>query len=141
MFFQQNYEERNGTAFFSMGNRTLYHEYEGTYFLFNGLLDGKGISQYTTWQKNNLENKQVVNIENGILPYNPISAGQIESAFSLETTLLPYEIKHGYYWAVLGKDLNKINRKNEFVKNNPERLIRELIENDFSNDKIIPLSN
>lgn len=140
LFFHQDFEQRNGTAFFSLSNRTLYHEYDGNYMLFNGLVDNQGISQYTTWQKNDFRNKDIVNVANGSLLYNPISSGRVNSAFSLETTVLPYEIKQGYYWSVFGENLNEINNLNDLVKSNPEWLIREFIENDFSDERIIPLS-
>lgn len=141
LFFKQDYEHREGTAFFSLSDRTLYHEYEGSYMLFNGLLDDKGISQYTTWQKDAFQKKNIVNVENGSLLYNPICSGKVKSAFTLEATLLPYEIKHGYYWTVFGKDLNEINKLNKLVQINPEGLVRAFIGNDFRFDKIIPLSN
>lgn len=141
LFFQQDFDHRDGTAFFSMSNRTLYHEYEGSYLLFNGILDDKGISQYTTWQKNDFHKTNIVNVESGSLLFNPISAGRVKSAFSLETTILPYEIKHGYYWCVLGENLVEIDGLNQLIKSNPERLVREFIESDFQKDKIIPLSN
>jgi hypothetical protein len=108
--------------------------------LFNGLVDNRGISQYTTWQKNDFQNKDIVNVETGSLSYNPISAGRVSSAFSLETCLLPYEIKQGYYWIVFGENLNEINSLNDHVKNNPEWLIREFIETGYSYERIIPLS-
>lgn len=140
LYFHQDFEQRNGTAFFSLSNRILYHEYDGNYMLFNGLVDNQGISQYTTWQKNDFQNKDIVNVSNGSLLYNPISSGRVNSAFSLETTVLPYEIKQGYYWTVFGEDLNEINNLNDLIKSNPEWLIREFIENDFSDERIIPLS-
>ncbi len=140
LFFHQDFEQWNGTAFFSLSNRTLYHEYDGNYMLFNGLVDNQGISQYTTWQKNDFQNKDIVNVANGSLLYNPISSGRVNSAFSLETTVLPYEIKQGYYWTVFGENLNEINYLNDLVKSNPELLIKEFIENDFSDERIIPLS-
>lgn len=140
LFFQQDFDHRNGTAFFSLSNRSLYHEYDGSYMLFNGLIDNKGISQYTTWQKNDFHNKNIVNVENGSLLYKPISAGRIRSAFSLETSVLPYEIKQGYYWIVFGENLNEINNSNDLVKSNPECLIKEFIENGFSDERNIPLS-
>ncbi|KEF38720.1 hypothetical protein M670_01931 [Schinkia azotoformans MEV2011] len=140
LFFHQDFEHQNGTAFFSLSNRTLYHEYDGSYMLFNGLVDNKGISQYTTWQKNDFQNKDIVNFVNGSLFYNPISSGRVNSAFALETTVLPYEIKQGYYWMVFGDNLNEINYLNNLVKSNPEWLIREFIENGFSDERIIPLS-
>ncbi|HHW36932.1 MAG TPA: hypothetical protein GXX18_06810 [Bacillales bacterium] len=140
LFFHQDYEHRNGTAFFSLSNRTLYHEHDGSYMLFNGLVDNKGISQYTTWQKNDFQNKDIVNSVNGSLFYNPISSGRVNSAFSLETTVLPYEIKQGYYWIIFGENLNEINNLNDLVKSNPEWLIREFIENGFSDERIVPLS-
>lgn len=141
LFFQQDFDDRDGTAFFSMSNRTLYHEYEGSYLLFNGILDEKGISQYTTWQKNDLHKTNIVNVESGSLAFNPISAGRVKSAFSLETTVLPYEIKHGYYWCVLGENLMEIDGLNQLVKSSPERFVREFIESDIHKDKFIPLSN
>ena len=140
LFFHQDFEHRNGTAFFSLSNRTLYHEYDGSYMLFNGLVDNQGISQYTTWQKSDFQNKDIVNVANGSLFYNPISSGRVNSAFSLETTVLPYEIKQGYYWIVFGENLNEINHLNELVKRNPEWLIREFIDNGFNDERIVPLS-
>lgn len=140
LFFHQDFEHQNGTAFFSLSNRTLYHEYDGSYMLFNGLVDKKGISQYTTWQKSDFKNKEIVNDINGCLCYNPISSGKVNSAFSLETTVLPYEVKQGYYWIVFGKSLNEINNLNNLVKSNPEWIIEEFIENGFSDKGIVPLS-
>lgn len=128
LFFEQDFEREDGTAFFSLSNRSLYHEYEDYYLLFNGLLDEKGISQYTTWQKNDIQNNQLINIENGSLFFNPIAEGNVKSAFSLETTLLPFEIKHGYYWTVFGENLNEVEKLNELVKRNPEWLICDNIE-------------
>ncbi|WP_230474308.1 hypothetical protein [Calidifontibacillus erzurumensis] len=141
LFFQQDIGIQNGTAFFSMSNRTIFHEDKGRYVLFNGMIDNRGISQYTTWQDNDFYNKNFLNIENGSLLLNPIAAGQVKSAFSIETTMLPYEIKRGYYWAIAANDLHEIQQLNEYMQRDPEKLVKDFIEETFGSKVMIPQIN
>ncbi|WP_017755788.1 hypothetical protein [Calidifontibacillus oryziterrae] len=130
LFFQQDFDY-SGTTFFSLGDRNLYHESQGRCILFNGVIDNKGISQYTTVQKDDLSVRNVLDVENGRLNFNPISTGKVKSAFSLEAKMLPYEIKHGFYWVAFGATIKEVNLLNNIIKNDPDWLISDFIENEL----------
>ncbi|WP_258000279.1 hypothetical protein [Bacillus sp. Marseille-P3661] len=125
LFFEQDfYGTPNETIVYSLRERSVYHENEGRYTLFNGSIDNIGIVQCSTCLSNE---KTLVNLENGKLSFNPISSGQVKSVFSLETSILPFEIKNVYYWMIIGNSLEEVNGVNSSLKNNPEWLIQEYI--------------
>lgn len=132
LFFQQDYNSENGTVFFRLTDRTLYHESQGRYMLINGSLDSKGITQYTTYQKKEHDSLSFLDVNTGALYYNPISSGSVKSAFSLETAILPYEIKHGYYWFATGQNINEVNSLNEVFIQDPKWLVKEFVDSNSS---------
>jgi oligosaccharide amylase len=109
LFFHQDlsiYETEIGdTAYYDPDRQAIIHYKKNRYFCFNASFDGQGIEEYTTGIKRFLSAEGTwKDAEDGRLQINPIAQGSVDSTFSVEGRLLPYESKHAFYSLTVGKD-------------------------------------
>ncbi|WP_096201266.1 glycoside hydrolase family 15 protein [Bacillus sp. FJAT-45350] len=149
LFFHQDlaiYENEVGdTAFYAPKQKTMVHYKKNRYFLFNGRFGEEGIKQYTTGIKRfHAQEGTYKDAEDGILHFNPITQGSVDSTFSLEQKIAPNEKAVAYYWMTVGKSLDGVLELNEVVKETgPQMLLDNIKEywNRWANKNSIPETN
>ncbi|WP_409301687.1 hypothetical protein [Peribacillus sp. SCS-155] len=113
MFQYENLLERQTVAFFSPGEKAIYHVGQTGVAVLGGLLNGKGISQYCIQAKKNLYQYGCFkSLTEGVLTFSPLAKGEVSSMFSLEQKIEPNECVEAIAWVIhseskeFAKDLN-----------------------------------
>lgn len=131
LFFHQHFEisEANigDTVYYNPLLHSLIHYKGKRYFLMNGCVDERGITEYATGLvgEYGLEGTYK-DAEDGILSNNPIEHGSVDSTISFHCSISANQSKEVYYWICVGEDYKDISTLNKFVlTTKPEMILRQ----------------
>jgi oligosaccharide amylase len=149
LFFHQDltiYETEVGdTAFYAPKEKVMLHYKKNRYFLFNGSCSGIGINQYTTGIKRFQSAEGTWrDAEDGLLHFNPIAQGSVDSTFSVEMELDSGTEKEAYYWMTVGRSKDEVIALNDYVNEIGPSLTIDKIETYWKrwvNKSPLPLTN
>lgn len=114
------------TAFYDPESRGMCHFKKDIYFLINGLLDGRGIHQYTVQKRFAGFEGNRSDAEDGELHWRPVDQGAVDSLVSLAASFEPKGEKMFCTWLVAGRSLEEVRQLDRLVKERtPEFLLRE----------------
>lgn len=114
------------TAFYDPESRGMCHFKKDIYFLINGVLDGRGIHQYTVQKRFAGFEGNRSDAEDGELHWRPVDQGAVDSLVSFAAPFEPGGEKMFCTWLVAGRSLEEVRRLDRLVKERtPELLLRE----------------
>ena len=124
LFFHQQFEISEGnigdTVYYNPIIKSVVHYKGRRYFLMNGCVDKKGITQWATGLvgEYGLEGTYK-DAEDGVLSNNPVEHGSVDSTVSFHLTVQPGKAKEMYYWVCVGDCYEDVNALNTKVIQNP----------------------
>ncbi|PLS15234.1 hypothetical protein CVD28_23180 [Bacillus sp. M6-12] len=105
----------NATAFYSPSEQAILHSSKGTVTLLGGIMEGKGLSQYSIRQKG--KDTLFKSMLDGTLNFSPLGKGNIVSTFSLEAQLAPGEDADAIAWMIVTQCKDEAVTINTLLKN------------------------
>jgi GH15 family glucan-1,4-alpha-glucosidase len=130
VFFCHEFEimesHRGDTAYYDPIGKRVIHYKGRRVFLINAQVGDRGFDQYSTGQFG-VQGKEGTyrDAEDGLLEFNPIQHGRVDSVVGITLTLGFHEEQVIYYWITAGTSIKKAQELDEYVHTKtPEHIIQ-----------------
>ncbi len=131
VFFHQQFEISEGnigdTVYYNPLLKSVIHYKGKRYFLMNGCIAKKGITEYATGLVGEFGLEGTYkDAEDGVLSNNPVEHGSVDSTISFHLQLPAKKSKELFYWIAVGKGYHNVEDLNELIlKETPEKLLEK----------------